>query len=218
MKRHTSAPRKHTRMLAWMSFSRSECRIAGCVRPERIYGRGLGGALNRLSQPIPGQLTSLLTAGGAQAFSTAFGQLSPADQARIGTVVYLSPGMVGTIAMPGGAQNTFVVLGQGIVDLGATVGTTIPIGVNITQTGCAHTDVNCLIDNAPLAQISSNGPCNSPATFVRNGPQISAVSLGGAVLGTSFGWYWSFTNAVSQMVEGFGTQQITSIIHWDMRF
>jgi hypothetical protein len=108
--------------------------------------------------------------GGAAAFTAAYGQLSSAEQARIGQVLYISPGAAPTLAT--GQGTTSVLLGRGIADVGATVGSSIPVGVPITSSNCAHTDLTCLFKAATstLNSIGSDGSCNSPEVFTRTAP------------------------------------------------
>ena len=117
--------------------------------------------------------------GGAAAFTAAYGELSSAQQARIGFVQYISPGAATQLANVQGT--TSVVLGSGLVDNAATIGTQIPQGVPIQNSSCDHTDLACLFQAASpgLNLISSNGPCQNPEAFTRTGSPTTAQSVFG---------------------------------------
>jgi RHS repeat-associated protein len=118
-----------------------------------------------------GSIDVITDSAGAQAFANAFNDLSAADQARIGTIVYLDPAMVGTLLAPANAT-VFVVQGSDWKSIVATLGTTIPIQDNVhtIPTPCDHTNQACLLGYAPLAQITKDGPCSNPRTFVKTLP------------------------------------------------
>jgi hypothetical protein len=130
-----------------------------------------------------GSIDVIAYSGGAQAFASAISELSSADQARIGNIVYLSPGMGGgSLATPNGVGNVTVVLGSDWVDVAATVGTTIPAGVRTIQSSCNHTDIACLLQNAPLAQITADGACTNPGVFQLG--SAAGAGAGGSAGGT----------------------------------
>ncbi|MBZ5610117.1 MAG: RHS repeat-associated core domain-containing protein [Acidobacteriia bacterium] len=142
----------------------------GSVTYQAAFGRNastavalatLKDALNNNSGPID----VIAYSGGAQAFATALNQLSSDEKARIGNVLYISPGMIGTLPTPNGPFNVTVVLGTEGPDIAATLGTSIPDNVRVITTPCDHTDLACLIRNAPLAQITADGPCSSQDIF-----------------------------------------------------
>jgi hypothetical protein len=114
--------------------------------------------------------------GGAGAFTTAYKELSADQKARIGLVQYISPGANGQLANIQGT--TSVLLGSGVVDNVATVGTQIPQGVSIQDSSCEHTDLACLFQFAPLmSAIAANGDCQDPQVFSRTGPPANANTL-----------------------------------------
>jgi hypothetical protein len=106
----------------------------------------------------------------AAAFTAAYGELSDSQRSRIGLVLYLSPGAATEIANVKGT--TSVVLGSGVWDVLATIGTQIPQGVPVQNSDCAHTDIACLLKQMPkvLAQMAENGDCSSPEVFTRTNP------------------------------------------------
>jgi hypothetical protein len=116
-----------------------------------------------------GSIDVIAYSGGAQAFSTAYSQLSSADQARIGSILYISPGAVGTLVTTKDPSKTSVVMGKGAADVGATAFTTIPLGVSTTWTACAHTDLACLLSAAQqqITQFAAGGPCAKQDIFQR---------------------------------------------------
>jgi len=118
-----------------------------------------------------GSIDVITDSAGAQAFANAFNDLSAADQARIGTIVYLDPAMVGTLPAPANAT-VFVVQGSDWKSIVATLGTTIPIQDNVhtIATPCDHTNQACLLGYAPLAQITKDGSCSNPRSFVKTFP------------------------------------------------
>ena len=121
--------------------------------------------------------------------ATALGQLSPADQARIGHILYISPGMVGTLPTPSGADNATIVEGWNYdVDPLATVGMVIPMGVKTIKTACDHTDLGCLLGAAPLAQITADGPCPYADIFTRMSRRIAPPPPVYAQAGSGEGW------------------------------
>jgi RHS repeat-associated protein len=124
-----------------------------------------------------GSIDIVAYSGGAAAFTAAYAQLSAAQQARIGSVLYISPGAAGSVTTVAGA--TSVVLGQGGLDVVATFGTSVPPGTPITSTACSHTDLACLFNNAlsQLATIESHGPCRSPGSFSLSSGVLSPAAL-----------------------------------------
>jgi RHS repeat-associated protein len=117
-----------------------------------------------------GSIDVIAYSGGAQAFADALTQLSPADQARIGIMLYIAPGMLGTIPTLGRPQDVFVVEGQDWTSEVAAFGTAIPSSIpsgNVLTAPCDHTQLACLFQSSPLAQIISHGPCDHPKSFYR---------------------------------------------------
>jgi RHS repeat-associated protein len=107
--------------------------------------------------------------GGAQAFATALGMLSGEDRTRIGTVLYISPGMSGTLPVTNNPGNTTVIWGEGSADVAATFGTIIPLTVQPIRTSCHHTDLTCLFRAAAaqLSKISAGGRCVYQDIYLR---------------------------------------------------
>jgi len=146
----------------------------GAVVSQAVFGpnastavalQTLLAALNGTS----GSIDVIAYSGGAQAFATALGELSPAQQARIGNILYISPGMLGTLPTPNGTANVTVVEGwNASIDPVAMLGTSIPSGVNVIKTTCDHADLACLLRNSPLAVITADGPCSSQGVFFRH--------------------------------------------------
>jgi hypothetical protein len=116
-----------------------------------------------------GMIDVVAYSGGAQAFTTAFDQLTPKQQARIGGILYLSPGAGETLAVTSNPANTTVVMGATQnIDVLATVGTTIPSDVrNVIWSGCNHTDVGCLEywGRSTIAKFKAGGSCPSQDIF-----------------------------------------------------
>jgi hypothetical protein len=136
---------------------------------QTILGMGTATALQSLQyalQSNTGSIDVITDSGGAQAFASAYGQLSAAQQARIGTVVYLDPAMAGTLPAPPNAT-VFVVQGSDWKSIVSSLGTTIPQGGNVhtISSPCDHTNQACLLSYAPLNQIKKDGACNSPTSF-----------------------------------------------------
>ncbi len=160
--------------------------------PNESTSIALSGLLSALNGTT-GQIDVIAYSGGAQAFATAYGQLSSVQQARIGSVLYISPGTGGS-TLPKGTAGTFVVLGAGTTDIVATFGTVIPTGVPITKTGCSHTDLACLLAAAQtqISLIERNGVCSSQDAFVLP-PNMNAISLTG---------YWGSLDYDIPVAEG----------------
>jgi RHS repeat-associated protein len=116
-----------------------------------------------------GNIDIVAYSGGAATFTSAFAQLSPSEQQRIGSILYISPGAATNVAVN---ANTSVVRGQGAQDIAAMAGTGIPFGTPTSQTHCAHTDLGCLARAArrQLNTIKANGPCSVQTVFTRQAP------------------------------------------------
>jgi len=117
----------------------------------------------------PGLINVVAYSGGAESFIVAL-QQNPGLLSRIGNIVYLSPGAVGTLPV---SQNgtTTIIFGNNITDYFATLGTTVPPlgnGVSEINTGCGHSDFNCLEQTAMnynLIQPMENDPRNYSQDF-----------------------------------------------------
>ncbi len=150
-----------------------------------VFGQGVGGANTSTSVALASLLEVLNTttgsidvvaySGGAQSFTTAFSELTGAQQARIGNILYISPGAVGTLAVTANHANTTIVIGSGPLDTGATAGTIFPTGAQVFTTNCGHTDLACLLASsgaqAKISQMAGDGPCPSQMiyTYPANG-------------------------------------------------
>ena len=128
-----------------------------------------------------GPIDIVAYSGGAQAFTTAYGELTAAQQARIGHILYISPGAGGQLAGTAVATNTTVVTGTGGADVAATGFMTIPFGANQIETSCSHTDLSCLFKaaQAQLSQFAKDGPCTNQDIFVLPFPR-NGITLGGS--------------------------------------
>ena len=124
------------------------------------------GALQYALNTNNGNVDILAYSGGAGAFSAAYGLLSATDQNRIGNILYVSPGASGALVTNG---NTSVVRGQGLLDIGAMIGTGYPIGIPTEEVGCAHRDFPCLSNarsaNAAFQAMEAHGSCASLSVF-----------------------------------------------------
>jgi hypothetical protein len=142
-------------------------------------------ALNDALNTNSGSIDVVTVSGGAQAFTTAFGLLSPANQARIGSILYLSPGVGGELVTTPDRSNTTIVLGTGPKDIAATAFGYFPPGVQIIKTPCAHTDVACELRHAQaqLAQMKARGPCSSQDIFQRPLHLMGGGGNDGSILG-----------------------------------
>lgn len=119
----------------------------------------------------PGSIDVIAYSGGAQAFATALTELSAQQQARIGNILYISPGMLGTLPTPTGTANVTVVEGWNAdIDPVAMIGTSIPQGVSVIKTQCDHTNLACLLSNSPQSVIYSDGQCSKQDIFLRPPP------------------------------------------------
>jgi hypothetical protein len=135
---------------------------------QTILGLGTQAALQSLQyalQSNSGSIDVITDSAGAQAFANAYSELSAANQARIGTIIYLDPAMIGTLPVPANA-NIYVVEGSDWKSIVATAGTVVPQGNNVhtINTSCNHTDQACLLNAAaaPLKRLKKDGPCNDP--------------------------------------------------------
>jgi RHS repeat-associated protein len=132
-----------------------------------------------------GSIDVIAYSGGAATFTSAFGQLNPSEQQRIGNILYISPGAATNVAVN---ASTSVVRGQGAQDIAAMAGTEIPFGTPISQAQCAHTDLGCLARAAKqqINTIKANGPCSVQTVFSRPAPPPPPPS---SRLGTNFGGF-----------------------------
>ncbi len=113
--------------------------------------------------------------GGAGAFAAAWNLLTAAQQADIGSIVYVAPGSAGATLPSNGSTSTFVG-GSGPVNGVTSVGTN-PVG-NVTNTTCNHTDLNCLFQWAAGTIGNGGGPCAQQysLTLQQTTAILSAVS------------------------------------------
>ncbi len=88
--------------------------------------------------------------------------LDSADQARIGSILYISPGAFGQIAVIPG--KTTIVTASDDKDSGATALKSFPPGVPVIKSGCGHTGLACLFSAAQNQSIAigNNSSCQSP--------------------------------------------------------
>ena len=155
-----------------------------------------------------GSIDIVAYSGGAAAFTAAYGQLTAAQQSRIGSILYISPGAAGSVAAIQGA--TSVVLGSGVYDTLATSGTVIPAGTPITGSGCDHQDMACLFAaaQAQIAAIQRRGACSNPQTFSLS--PGSTLGVGSPVRATppDYGWTgsnpWSLIDWIGAIPVGGG--------------
>ena len=140
---------------------------------------------------------------GAAAFTAAYGELSAAQQARIGLVAYISPGAATQLANVQGT--TSVILGSGVQDNLATIGTEIPQGIPIYDTSCVHQNLGCFfgLGFSQLATIQSNGSCNSPQTFTRSQALAAQQAATAAQQQQTPSWLQSAGNYMAGLASAF---------------
>jgi RHS repeat-associated protein len=155
---------------------------------------------NALSQNS-GSIDVVAYSGDAEAFTEAYGLLTPQQQARIGSILYLSPAVAGQmVVIPG---HTTIVEGAGPKDFFAGVATILPPNVPIISTNCLHSDFACLLTSAwnQFYTIAGDGSCNDPGSFsllpngVGGGGVVNTNSpFGGSGGGnnSSLSWYWQW--------------------------
>jgi RHS repeat-associated protein len=115
-----------------------------------------------------GPISIVADSGGAGAFTAAYSQLSAAQQARIGSVLYIAPGADTTLAAAG---TTTVLEGPGAANYWATFFTKIPSGASVVNTNCSHTDLACWFAAASSQlQAMASNQCSSPEVFTRTTP------------------------------------------------
>ncbi len=141
-----------------------------------------------------GLIDIIAYSGGAQALTTALNNsqtFSAADLARIGSVLYISPGLNGPVWTTINPANTTVITGTGPINWAIGLNLTIPSGVSTVTTNCAHTDLQCFFNAAQsqLQQIMKRDKCAFPKEyllfpFLMAGP--TNIAPGGAV-GTASG-------------------------------
>ncbi len=138
--------------------------------------------------------------GGAQAFTSAYNQLTEAQQQRIGEILYISPGANGPLASNPGL--TDVVEGSGVIDGLAMAGTLVPFGATDLVTNCDHTDLACLLrfSATELKIMMKNGTCGNQRVFTRTQPNGMSAGGGGGfgggmAFGTGPGWEAGAANA-----------------------
>jgi hypothetical protein len=148
-------------------------------------------ACNAIVAAIAGGTTpvNIIAYSGGEAFSAAWDELTAAQKAMIGQILYITPG---TPLANNGQAST--VLGSGPAN-GFLHFTTTPVG-SVTQTNCAHTDLSCLFSTTPgtsefnaLTSMWADGSCSSPQQFTLSNPVGTYTPhpvTGGA--GGGFGW------------------------------
>jgi hypothetical protein len=121
--------------------------------------------------------------GGAEAITTAYSELTPAQKSRIANILYLAPGAVGPIQSNGDNYN--IVLGNDPTDVAANFLTQFPPGseANTAGSNCLHTDFACLetaaLNAGYLTAAEQSGPCNTPMTFGLGMAPARISGLGG---------------------------------------
>jgi hypothetical protein len=117
-----------------------------------------------------GSIDVVAYSGGAQAFADALMQLSPADQARIGVMLYVLDGMTvpnaATSLVQSWPSTTNTSCGLPKVGIVPNMPGATPSS-NVSTAPCDHTQLACLLQSSPLAQIKSDGPCHDPKSFYR---------------------------------------------------
>jgi RHS repeat-associated protein len=96
--------------------------------------------------------------GGAGAFAAAWKLLTAAQQADIGSIVYMAPGSAGATLPSNAATSTYTFVGGSGPINGITSAGTNPVG-SVTNTTCNHTDLNCLFQWAAGTIGNGGGPC-----------------------------------------------------------
>ena len=114
----------------------------------------------------PGPINLFGFSGGAATITAALPLLSASVTARIASITYASPGNFGALGTVNGITPT-VILGQGVLDSLATIGTAIPFGWNIVDVNCTH-DADCEFAAAG-SKSSAGNACNQTATFSAQG-------------------------------------------------
>lgn len=138
--------------------------------------------------------------GGAQAFTTAYNELSPSQQQRIGNIVYVSPGALGGLATNG---STSALIGVGPVDVVATSPTTIPGAIPTT---CLHTDFACFVQQgqAQFQAIQNDGSCSAAGVFTRQGVADLGVAMAAVAAPQQYSAYWQlYGDTVSGLAGSF---------------
>jgi len=168
---------------------------------------------------------------GAAAFTAAYGELSAAQQARIGLVVYISPGTATQLANVQGT--TSVIQGSGLYDNLATgLGTQIPQGVPIYDTSCSHKSLGCFFGSgfSQLAAIQSNGSCNSRQTFTLSQAVAAQQAAAAAVQQQQAASWWqnasnympglasAFLDWVDSIPVGGDSEEVDEEIYFDLVF
>jgi RHS repeat-associated protein len=202
--------------------------IAQGSGPNASTEVALASILNTLANN-PGSIDIVAYSGGAAAFTDAYGQLTAAQQDRIGSVLYISPGVNGLIQVV--PDKTTVVFGSGYADFGATFATVVPVGTPVIWTGCDHSDLACLATAAgqQLRADKANGGCHDPMTYSLIGApgggatpaQYGNPWLGGSIVDDPFlylDWMLGPGNIVGSDDGDDDDQEtsVSSVIHWDL--
>lgn len=140
--------------------------------------------------------------GGGGAFAAAWQLLTPAQQADIGTIVYLAPGSFGATLPSNGSTSTFV---GGAGPVNAVTGVfTSPVGT-VHYTSCDHTDLGCLFGTAagPLGNIAADGSCSQQSSMTRQqAAAIQAAIAAAAQRQTASSW-WQTVDSMAGMASSF---------------
>jgi hypothetical protein len=141
-----------------------------------------------LALQTPGPITVFAFSGGAQAFANAYDELTSAQQSRIQTVVYISPGAALNSAttdslgislpfglLPAGTQSTYLLSdANNFIDNRVTSYSALPNGTVImdTETGSGH-DENCVIQqNWSWLSSLAGGACSISLTLAAAAPNL----------------------------------------------
>jgi RHS repeat-associated protein len=155
--------------------------------PDQATTTAFAALKDAIAQTSAGDQVNVTTfSGGAQAFNTAFNYLSSADQARIGNVTYISPGMVGPMAT-GSGQTTIAMNGPTTAD--PYINNGLGVGnVNFLSTTCSEHSSNCSFGQLHSNLVQSSGPaCQEPKTFSRGKGGGPGGSIGTIL--NLFPWY-----------------------------
>jgi hypothetical protein len=130
-------------------------------------------ALQALRDAIAGSASPIdviAYSGGAQAFVTAFSQLSAAEQSQIGSITYIVPATIcATLPTTQNPINTVVYVTPGWKTQFGIALTNLPPGVATFDVACDHGDFACLANaiQSRVKDLSANGPCAKQDVFTR---------------------------------------------------
>ena len=151
----------------------------------------------------PGAINVFTFSGGAQAFASAYGYLPGSVQSRFNNVTYVSPGAAGTL--PAGNGSTTAVFGGGIVDVAATIGTSLPFGTQIIDTPCNHS-FGCEYGRAQSTLLGLAGNACSNPTTVSAGPGGSVAQVNYNI--TLLRPLWLVVGAPAAMMTDSGPEEL----------